>query len=130
LLAGERSAIVERCISLYAQTIASLPPSHWRANGRGGRTRVTNSALSCILRKPNDYQSISDFVLNAVRSLYVEGNCYALVFRNERFEVGSIHLMNARQSSQQVSRTTGDVFYALGAIMSLSSRSKDLQNSF
>src|SRR5215471_18222871 len=42
---GEKSAIVERCISLYAQTIASLPGTHWRANGRGGRTRVTNSAL-------------------------------------------------------------------------------------
>jgi hypothetical protein len=40
---GERSAVVERCISLYAQTIASLPGTHWRANNRGGRTRVQNS---------------------------------------------------------------------------------------
>jgi hypothetical protein len=77
-LAGDRSAVVERCISLYAQSIASLPGSHWRANGRGGRTRVTNSALARILKRPNDYQSISDFMLNAVRSLYFEGNAYAL----------------------------------------------------
>jgi phage portal protein BeeE len=73
LLAGERSAVVERCIGLYAQTISSLPPTHWKASGRGGRVRVTNSALSRILKKPNDYESISNFMLNAVRSLFLEG---------------------------------------------------------
>jgi hypothetical protein len=44
-----RSAIVESCISSYAQTIASLSGTHWRANNRGGRSRVTNSALARIL---------------------------------------------------------------------------------
>src|SRR5262249_61996014 len=44
-----RSAIVESCISSYAQTIASLSGTHWRANNRGGRSRVTNSALARIV---------------------------------------------------------------------------------
>jgi HK97 family phage portal protein len=114
LLAGDRSAVVERCINLYAETIASLPGTHWQANNRGGRERVKNSALSRILRKPNDYQTIANFMLNVVRQLYSEGNAYVLGIRNARFEVDEIHLMNARQSRPQVSPTTGDVIYRLG----------------
>src|SRR5262245_36340029 len=64
---GERSAIVERCISLYAETAASLPGAHWRRNVRGGRSRVENSALSRVLHRPNDYETASSFMLNAVR---------------------------------------------------------------
>jgi len=107
------SAVVERCIALYAETIASLPGAHWRRNARGGRARVTNSALARILRRPNHYQSPSDFVLNAVRSLYLDGNAYALALRNARFEIESLHLMNARMSAPLVAET-GDVFFRLG----------------
>jgi HK97 family phage portal protein len=115
---GERSAIVERCIALYAETAASLPGAHWRRNARGGRTRVENSALSRILHRPNDYQTSSDFMLGAVHSLYREGNTYALALRNSRFEVASLHLMNPRQSSPLVVRNEDDddaeIFYRLG----------------
>jgi phage portal protein BeeE len=62
LTGSERSAVVERCIALYAETAASLPGAHWRRNAGGGRTRVTNSALSRILHKPNDYETASSFI--------------------------------------------------------------------
>jgi HK97 family phage portal protein len=109
---GERSAVVERCISLYAETAASLPGAHWRRNAEGGRTRVTNSALSRILRKPNDYETPSSFMLNLVHSLYREGNSYALVLRNDRYEVESLHLMNPRMSAPLVAED-GSIFYRL-----------------
>src|SRR5215813_9501630 len=70
---GERSAVVERCIALYAETAASLPGAHWQRNARGGRTRVRNSALARILAKPNEYETPSSFMLNSVHSLYREG---------------------------------------------------------
>jgi HK97 family phage portal protein len=98
---------------LYAETAASLPGAHWRQNARGGRTRVQNSALSRILHRPNEYQTASDFMLNAVRSLYAEGNIFALALRNSRFEVGSLHLMNPRMSAPLIS-DDGDVFFRLG----------------
>jgi HK97 family phage portal protein len=110
---GERSAVVERCISLYAETAASLPGAHWRRNARGGRTRVENSALSRVLHRPNDYETASSFMLNAVHSLYREGNSFALALRNERFEVASLHLMNPRMSGPLVAET-GDIFFRLG----------------
>jgi HK97 family phage portal protein len=100
--AESNSAIVEACISAYAQTVAMCPGDHWRRNIRGGRTRVTNSALSRVLRKPNGYQSSSDFMLMLVRWLYLEGNAYALAIRNNRFEVAELHLFNSRMSRPQV----------------------------
>lgn len=107
------SAMVEACVSRYAQTIAMCPGDHWRRKENSGRERVTNSALSRILRKPNSYQSISDFMLNTVRSLYYEGNTYALALRNDRFEISELHLMDPRESGVRISQT-GDVFYYLG----------------
>jgi HK97 family phage portal protein len=109
---GARSAMVEACVSAYSQTVAMCPGNHWRSNSKGGRDRVDNSALMRIMRHPNDYSSISDFMLNATRMLYLEGNAYALALRNSRFEVDSLHLMDSRQSYPQIAET-GDVFYHL-----------------
>src|SRR5215831_4698454 len=106
-----RSAMVEACVGAYSQTMAMLPGDHWRITGKGGRARVKNSALSRILRKPNAYQSPSDFMLNAVRQMYLDGNAYALALRNYRYEVSELHLMDSRLSRPQVAG--GEVFYRL-----------------
>jgi HK97 family phage portal protein len=88
------------------------PGGHWRTNDKGGRERVKNSALSRVLRVPNNYQSISDFLLNATRLLYLEGNAYALALRNDRFEISELHLMDSYLSRPQLS-VDGEVFYRL-----------------
>lgn len=110
---GERSTMVEACVSAYSQTLAMCPGGHWRVKGDGGRERVVNSALNRVLRKPNPYQSISDFLLNLTRQLYLDGNAYAIAIRNDRFEISELHLMNPRSSGFRIA-VTGDVFYSLG----------------
>jgi HK97 family phage portal protein len=112
-VSGGCNAIVEACVSAYAQTIAMCPGDHWRTAENGGRERVTTSALSRFLRRPNEYQSISDFLLNATRNLYLDGNAYALALRNSRAEIASLHLMNPRQC-RGTTAEDGSVFYALG----------------
>jgi HK97 family phage portal protein len=107
-----QSAVIEACIGAYAQTIAMCPGDHWASNDDGGRDRVTTSALSRILRRPNNYQSISDFLLNATRSLYLEGNAYALALRNDRYEINELHLMDSRLSRPQLA-VNGEIFYHL-----------------
>jgi HK97 family phage portal protein len=105
-----RSAMVEACIGSYAQTVAMCPGNHWKWAKEKGRERVTNSTLVRILKAPNDYQSISDFLMNIVRMLLDDGNAYALVIRNNRFEPVELHMMNSRQSGPQLA-VTGEVFY-------------------
>jgi HK97 family phage portal protein len=106
------SAMVEACVSAYAQTVAMCPGDHWRLNVKGGRDRVKTSALARILRHPNDYQTISDFLLNIVRQLYLTGNAYALALRNDRYEIDELHPMHPEMSYPRLAET-GDVFYWL-----------------
>jgi HK97 family phage portal protein len=109
---GGTSAMVEACVSAYSQTLAMCPGNHWKLGADGGRVRVGGSALARVLRRPNSYQSISDFLLNATRSLFLEGNVYALALRNDRNEISELHLMDPRKSSAQLSET-GEIFYRL-----------------
>ena len=109
------SALVEACVSAYAQTIAMCPGNHWVLDDdTGGRERIpaSRSALARIFRKPNDYWSISDFLMNMVRSLYADGNAYALALRNDRGEIAELHMMDSKQSHPQLAMT-GDIFYHL-----------------
>lgn len=110
---GAGSSIVEACVSAYAQTAAMCPGDHWRKLDNGGRERVTTSALSRIVRRPNAYLSMSDFMLNLVRQLYVHGEAFALALRNDRFEIAELHLMDARQCRAMVAEG-GEIFYHLG----------------
>lgn len=108
------SAMVEACISAYAQTVAMLPGDHWRTMANGGRERVETSALFRILRSgPNDYESISDFLLGATRQTFITGNAYALAGRNDRNEITELHLMSSRSSGPRISAETGAIFYHL-----------------
>jgi HK97 family phage portal protein len=108
---SSRSAMLEACISAYAQTVPMCSGDHWRRLDNGGRERVTNSALSRIMRHPNDYQSISDFLLNLTRRLYERGEVFAYAVRNDRFEIAELHLM--RNGQPQVNED-GSISYVLG----------------
>lgn len=110
---GSASAVVEACVSAYSQTVAMCPGDHWETLPDGGRERVTTSALTRIIRRPNTYQSISDFLLNLTRQLYEDGNAYALALRNDRSEIKELHLMSSRSCSARIA-TDGSVFYSLG----------------
>jgi HK97 family phage portal protein len=107
---GERSAMVEACVSAYSQTVAMCPGDHWRKLENGGRERVVNSALTRILRQPNEYQSISDFLLNLTRRLYEMGQAFAVAIRNNRGEITELHLMRTGRAQIAVD---GSIFYSL-----------------
>jgi HK97 family phage portal protein len=109
---GESNAMVEAAISAYSQTAAMCPPDHWRTQADGGRIRITTSALSRVLRYPNDYQTISDFLLNLTRRLYERGEAFAYAgARNDRQEIDELHLM---QHGQPFIGSDGSIFYSLG----------------
>ncbi|MEY9466295.1 HK97 family phage portal protein [Bradyrhizobium ottawaense] len=114
---GGSNAMVEACVSAYSQTVAMCPGDHWTAEvdakgvATGGRVCVRTSALSRIIRKPNDYQSMSDLLLNMTRRLYEKGEAFGLAIRNDRFEISEIHWM---RNGQPVIAEDGSIFYWLG----------------
>lgn len=103
-------AMVEACISAYAQTVAMCPGDHWQSTGDGGRERITTSALSRIIRRPNDYQSMSDLLLNLTRRLYQKGEAFALAIRNDRSEISELHWM---RDGYPIIASDGSIFYHL-----------------
>lgn len=107
---GEAGAMVEACVQAYAQTVAMCPGGHWRTTGDGGRERVTNSALARILKRPNDYESMSDMLLNLTDRLYRDGECFAYAVRNDRNEITELHRMRHGYAYIGVD---GSVFYSL-----------------
>src|SRR5688572_28726690 len=107
---GQRSAMVEACVSAYSQTVAMCPGDHWRKQSDGGRERVSTSALSRLMKRPNDYQSISDFLLNLTRRLYERGEAFAVGVRNSRAEITEMHLM--REGTPRIAED-GSIFYSL-----------------
>jgi HK97 family phage portal protein len=107
---GQGGAMTEACVSAYAQTVAMCPGDHWQSTGNGGRERITTSALSRIIRRPNDYQSMSDLLLNVTRRLYTKGEAFGVAIRNARFEIQEIHWM---RDGWPVVASDGSIFYRL-----------------
>lgn len=107
---GESGAMVEACVSAYSQTVAMCPGTHWKTEADGGRKPVTNSALSRILKRPNDYESISDFLLNLIDRTYRKGEGYVLAIRNDRGEIKEMHRM---LHGQPRLAEDGSIFYSL-----------------
>lgn len=87
--------IVEACISAYAQTIAQCPPYHKREMADGGDQIITNSVLAKLLRRPNDYQTSSDFFLTLERSIQTTGNGYVYTPRTGGVPT-AMHILNPR----------------------------------
>lgn len=107
---GSSNAMVEACVSAYSQTVAMCPGDHWVATADGGREAQRTSALYRIIRKPNDYQSMSDLLLNLTRRLYEKGEAFGLAVRNNRGEIDELHWM--RDGYPYVAED-GSIFYSL-----------------
>jgi HK97 family phage portal protein len=119
---GGWNSVVYACIMRYAMTIAQLPGYHKKYNlDTNGTEDINNSALARILKKPNSYQTRSDFMRNMVMSLLSEGNAYALGLRNDRNEVTELHQFQSGQCRAYYgppfdgnTGTPGEVFYSVG----------------
>jgi hypothetical protein len=116
-LPGPSSSIVEACVWAYARhcAIAGLPQTRYR---RWRQRIVTTSALSRLLRTPNDYMSSSDFLVHLIRSLLLTGNSYWVAERNSRSEVTALHWTDPRQCHPVQILVEGqsfrEVFYQIG----------------
>lgn len=88
--------IVEACVAAYAQTVAQCPPYHKRKLKNGGTEILTNTPLAKLLRRPNEYQTSSDFFLNLERSLQLTGNGEVYTPRNGG-TISAMHLLNPRK---------------------------------
>lgn len=101
---------VYACWAIIAQEVSRIPLRHVRRLPDKSIVDV-ETAPSRVFRTPNQYQTRSDFFLYVVRSLLAEGNAYARVTRNGRFEVSALYPINPRMCWPYIDSQTGDIYY-------------------
>ena len=104
---------VYACWAILAQEVSRIPLKHLVFDDDGAATPVYNRAPARVLRVPNAYQTRSDFLMYLMRSLLSEGNAYARVTRNNRFEISALYPLNPRQCRPYKDPQTGDIYYQL-----------------
>ena len=106
----ENNTTVEACVVTISQSIAQLPIKHMRDDGKGGKEEIKNSAVTRVMRKPNPYQTKSEFFVDLVRKMLLTGNGYGVATRNGRFEIDAIYPQ--LRMSPYVSYDAKDVYYS------------------
>lgn len=116
-----RSSAVYACVWIISKELSRLNIHHYKMNADQSRELVTQSAASVVMRKPNQHQTFSDFMLYLMQSLLLEGNAYALVERNGSGAISALYpippdMINLHRVEDQYSvLTRGDVYYQIGA---------------
>lgn len=101
---------VYACWAIIAQEVSRIPLRHVRKLEDGSVEDLVQ-APARVFRTPNQYQTRSDFFLYLVRSLLSDGNAYARVVRNGRFEVAALYPINPRACWPSIDQQTGEVYY-------------------
>jgi HK97 family phage portal protein len=103
---------VFRCVSLISGDIAKNPPNLVEVDGDGIWTVTTSPAFSPVLRKPNRYQTIGQFLEQWMLSKLLTGNTYVLKDRDARGVVVALYVLDPAQVKVLVA-PDGSVYYEL-----------------
>lgn len=100
------------CQSLIASDISKLPLMLMARDSDGVWSETTNPAYSPVLRRPNNYQTIKQFIEAWIISKLQYGNTYVLKERDNRNVVVRMHVLDPKLVTVLVA-DNGDVYYQL-----------------
>jgi len=106
-----RFAPVFACWRVISEEIARIPVYVADIQDNNVKIKNTTSAASRVLRNPNNYQTISDFLLYISQSLLADGNAYVYGPRNDRFERQAAYPINPKKVKPYISEVDGDIYY-------------------
>lgn len=113
--AAMSSAAVYSCVSILSQELARLDLHHWKLNEDRSRSLVKSSAAAVVLRKPNTYQSKSDWMLFMMQSLLLDGNAYSYAERDSRGAISALHPVHPGSAVVMRVEGTYEIFYNVGS---------------
>jgi HK97 family phage portal protein len=97
-----------------ARAVSQCSPRHEITSPEGKREISKTSPASRVLRKPNDYETWSQFITNMVAEMQFEGESFAVVTRDDRQAITALHRCPRRSASPYVLED-GTVMYSIGA---------------
>lgn len=101
------------CMTIIASDVAKCRPVLQERDDRGIWTEVNVAAFSPVLAKPNNYQTIIQFIENWVMSKLIAGNTYVLLERDSRNVVVAMYVLDPLRCKPLVA-PNGEVFYEIG----------------
>lgn len=105
------NATVEACIAALSQTTAMCPIYQMVDRDADGQVRKKGSNLERVLLNPNPYETRSLFIVNALRSMYGQGNAYIVAERNATNNITGLHLMNPNSTRAYYYPEDNSVWY-------------------
>lgn len=103
---------VFRCVTLIAGDIAKTPLRLMLIDANGIWTETTSPAFSPVLRKPNRYQTIGQFLEQWMLSKLLHGNTYVLKERDDRNVVVALYVLDPTRVTP-LEAPDGSIFYEL-----------------
>ncbi|WP_110641802.1 phage portal protein [Salinicola sp. CPA57] len=100
------------CVSLISQDIAKCDMELIKKDNFGVSTVVRSPQFSKILRNPNSYQTMQEFIEAYVLSLLRFGNTYILKESSSFGLITALHIIDPRFVKTRIA-TTQDVFYQI-----------------
>jgi HK97 family phage portal protein len=108
------NAVVEACVQRIATAVSQMPLHHYEISEDGAKKIVKNSNAMRVMRSPNETTTGIEFLYNALRSLYLDGNFYAYCVRNARTEISEMWLLNPKSVNAYRLPESGDIVYSIG----------------
>ena len=102
-------------VTLITQDVGKMTLGLVERDADGIWTETTNPAYSPVLRKPNRYQTASQFVQSWIMSKLVHGNAYALKSRDARGVVSALYPLDPAKVTPLIA-PDGSVYYQLGKV--------------
>jgi HK97 family phage portal protein len=103
--------VVEACISALSQTAAMLPIYQYRELPKGGEERLNGSKAERVLLNPNSYSTRSQFFNTLIRSMYFEGNGYAIASRDGNGAIDKLYAVEPKTITPVLDQETGELYY-------------------
>lgn len=106
---GLQISAVWACVTILAETIASIPIVVFETDGKGNKTEARNSRLWQVLRSPNEFMTSHDFWLTMGLNRFLRGNAYARIVRDSEGDLVALIPLSADQ--MQVGIVDGGLVY-------------------
>lgn len=108
---AEKCGPVYTCVKIISEDMSRIPIVHNRFTDDKKFEVVKNKAPYRVFRKPNPYQTKSDWVLYFLRSLLLDGNSYNYIMRNNRTEIEYLYPLNPKYCWPYIEPESGEIYY-------------------
>jgi len=109
---GKNIPAAYAAVMANARAVSQCLPKHIRTLDDGNRETQMSSAVSRIFRRPNNYETFSQYILNCVAQMLFDGESFSLATRDEAGNVIRLDRMESNSCVPHISE--GELFYAVG----------------